>query len=47
MSPVNADSFPFKGKGRMWMGLHFAKALPIPTPALPLKGRELSGEGML
>jgi hypothetical protein len=44
MKTVNADSFPFKGKVRMGMGLYLAKKLPILTPALPLKGRELFGE---
>ena len=32
-------SFPFKGKARMGMG-YFAAFTPIPTPTLPLKGRE-------
>ena len=31
--------FPFKGKARMGMG-SFATHYPIPTPPLPLKGRE-------
>ena len=33
--------FPFKGKARMGMG-SFATLYPIPTPTLPLKGREFA-----
>ncbi len=42
-----AGPFPFKGKDRMGMGFKARRKLlliqclrPIPTPALPLKGRE-------
>ena len=31
--------FPFKGKARIGMG-SFATLTPIPSPTLPLKGRE-------
>src|SRR3546814_10800612 len=38
------NSFPFKGKARMGMGFRDGAACsarkPIPSPALPLKGRE-------
>ncbi len=47
MKALNVDSFPFKGKARMGMGLYLTKDSPIPTPTLPLKGRELSVEGVL
>jgi len=33
-------SSPFKGEVRWGMGLIFMKFYPIPTPTLPLKGRE-------
>ena len=33
--------FPFKGKARMGMG-SFVTIAPIPTPTLPLKGREFA-----
>jgi hypothetical protein len=35
-----ACSSPFKGEVRWGMGLISMKFNPIPTPALPLKGRE-------
>jgi hypothetical protein len=37
--------FPFKGKARMGMG-SFATFNPIPTPTLPLKGREFATIGL-
>ena len=42
-TPVSANvigSSPFKGEVRWGMGLVFAGPGPIPTPTLPLKGRE-------
>jgi hypothetical protein len=41
-NPVDAPvlSFPFKGKAGMGMGFVRRIANPIPTPTLPLKGRE-------
>jgi hypothetical protein len=36
---LNYNSFPFKGKVGMGMGLS-TMLYPIPSPTLPLKGRE-------
>ena len=57
MTPTNTntatrDSFPFKGKAGMGMGAMVSDNIkpmalghPVPTPALPLKGREETNEG--
>ena len=37
------SSSPFKGEARRGMG-HTQNGKPIPTPALPLKGREQSAQ---
>jgi hypothetical protein len=40
LNRLGCRPFPFKGKARMGMGTLVATC-PIPTPTLPLKGREL------
>jgi len=37
------SSSPFKGEARRGMGMNVSCLYPIPTPALPLKGREFWG----
>jgi hypothetical protein len=49
---ITKGSSPFKGEGRRGMGCVGGFVYPIPTPTLPLKGRELSvlpleGEGAI
>jgi len=41
ISGIGCSPFPFKGKARMGMGTLVA-TYPIPTPTLPLKGREIA-----
>jgi hypothetical protein len=46
MSAHLLGSSPFKGEVRRGMGSESAEFFPIPSPALPLKGREKCADAL-